>query len=143
MEIIKPNNIVSKECVPQNFDRIKNWAEGMIKLCHIPLGRKSGALAIAHCQVTDSAPLRFFVTKDGGIFINPVITRFTKSTVDSVEGCMSFANEPDITVQRHNKVTVEWLDENFKKHTETFNGKMSKIFQHEIQHFDGGNIYGR
>ena len=142
MEIIKSHNIKSKECVKSDHTRIMAYANDMHKLCLQPLGIKAGAYAIAHCQVTDNDPLKFFVTNEGEIFINPYIINHTNVTVDSKEGCMSFPLMPDIIVQRYHKITVNYLDANFIPQVETFSGKMAKVLQHEIDHFEGVNIYG-
>lgn len=52
------------------------------------------------------------------------------------EGCLSI---PDVRedVFRQPLVTMEYLDENFKQHTETFNGLIARVIQHEYDHIDG------
>ena len=34
-------------------------------------------------------------------------------------------------------VTIEYFDENFKKHTETFTGVIARVIQHEYDHIEG------
>ncbi|NPA66979.1 MAG: peptide deformylase [Chlorobi bacterium] len=69
-------------------------------------------------------------------FINAHITRKSKDTIKTTEGCLSI---PDIheDVERHTSVTVEYVNENFEPVTETFNGLAAVILQHEYDHLDG------
>lgn len=52
------------------------------------------------------------------------------------EGCLSI---PDVRedVFRKPKITVEYFDENFVKHKETFNGLVARVIQHEYDHIEG------
>ena len=40
-------------------------------------------------------------------------------------------------ISRNEQVTIEYLDENFQPHTETFNGITARIIQHEYDHIEG------
>lgn len=52
------------------------------------------------------------------------------------EGCLSI---PGIRgeVTRASILHLEWLDENFEKHSETFDGLNARIIQHEYDHTEG------
>lgn len=52
------------------------------------------------------------------------------------EGCLSI---PEVRedVFRKSIITIEYEDENFKKHTETFDGLIARVIQHEYDHIDG------
>ncbi|MBW2938352.1 peptide deformylase [Aureisphaera sp. CAU 1614] len=52
------------------------------------------------------------------------------------EGCLSI---PDVRedVFRKDTITIEYMDENFKKKTETINGIAARIVQHEYDHIEG------
>lgn len=52
------------------------------------------------------------------------------------EGCLSI---PDVRedVYRHETITIEYLDENFVKKTETYNGLIARVIQHEYDHIEG------
>jgi peptide deformylase len=52
------------------------------------------------------------------------------------EGCLSI---PDIRedVYRNEQITIEYLDENFNKNTEVFNGLIARVIQHEYDHIEG------
>ena len=52
------------------------------------------------------------------------------------EGCLSI---PDVRedVFRQPKITIEYHDESFTKHTETLDGLAARVFQHEYDHIEG------
>ena len=52
------------------------------------------------------------------------------------EGCLSI---PDVRedVFRHEKITIEYFDEQFVKKTETFDGLIARVIQHEYDHIEG------
>jgi peptide deformylase len=52
------------------------------------------------------------------------------------EGCLSIPKIRE-DILRPEDVTIEYLDENFQLHTETFNGITARIIQHEYDHIEG------
>ena len=52
------------------------------------------------------------------------------------EGCLSI---PDIRedVFRKSDITIEYLDENFEEHKDTFTGLSARVIQHEYDHIEG------
>lgn len=52
------------------------------------------------------------------------------------EGCLSI---PDVRedVIRNEKITIEYLDENFEKKVEVFDGMIARVVQHEYDHIEG------
>ncbi|NJB37539.1 peptide deformylase [Croceivirga sp. JEA036] len=70
------------------------------------------------------------------VFINAEILEETGEEWAFNEGCLSI---PDIRedVQRKPKVTIKYMDENFKEHTETFDGLLARVIQHEYDHIEG------
>jgi len=159
MEIIAPHENVSRLVTPEDIEKVYKDAEEIAPLLNKQLGRYPGFYAIAHPQVEKDRPLRFFVINPrAGIFnqfrsiviINPVITNHTNSTIDSIEGCATFSKFKEKTVQRWNKVEVEFSDLEFdqekkpllgKRKKLSLNGRLSKVFQHEIDHLDAKYIY--
>lgn len=69
-------------------------------------------------------------------FINPVVTGESGSQCEYNEGCLSV---PGVyaDVRRPSEITVEYLDENFEKKTETFDKFAARMVQHEFSHLDG------
>lgn len=70
------------------------------------------------------------------VFINPEIVSKGAESVDFEEGCLSL---PDLRekVTRPDKITVKFLDRKFDEHEMSFDGWMSRVFQHELDHLDG------
>ena len=69
-------------------------------------------------------------------FINPVILEETGEEWAFNEGCLSI---PEVRedVYRKETIKVRYQDENFKEHTETFNGLAARVIQHEYDHIEG------
>ena len=68
--------------------------------------------------------------------INPKIVWRSEELIDSKEGCLSLP-KLRATVVRHEKVRVEYLDENFEKQTVEGEGFLACCLQHEIDHLSG------
>lgn len=52
------------------------------------------------------------------------------------EGCLSI---PDVRedVKRKPTIRITFMDENFKSHTETYDGLLARVIQHEYDHIEG------
>jgi peptide deformylase len=92
--------------------------------------------------------MRVFVaqlpTKDGrgykGKFyalFNPRLESVSKKTISDAEGCLSVPGYYG-TVPRSDKVTITGFDKNNRKVTIKAEGLLARIFQHEIDHLEGG-----
>ncbi|GAA4897293.1 peptide deformylase [Flaviramulus aquimarinus] len=70
------------------------------------------------------------------VFINAKITDESGDEWAFNEGCLSI---PDIRedVFRKPNITIEYVDENFKPHKETFDGLIARVIQHEYDHIEG------
>ncbi|MFD1294339.1 peptide deformylase [Lutibacter holmesii] len=69
-------------------------------------------------------------------FINAKITKEEGDEWAFTEGCLSI---PDIRedVFREETITIEYLDENFEKHTDVLSGLAARVVQHEYDHIEG------
>jgi len=144
MNIIDPHKKISRLVTGEDLVRVKNEAVAMIDFCKNPTGNLKQILSLAHPQIEKKDPLRFFVTENGEIIINPKITNHTKTTIDSFEGSVSFPNEPMITVQRWNvcELVYSTLEEGrLITCNEHVKGRRAEMFQHEIDHLDAKYIY--
>lgn len=70
------------------------------------------------------------------VFINAKITKEEGDEWAFNEGCLSI---PDVRedVFRQPKLTIEYVDENFEKHIEEYDGLIARVIQHEYDHIDG------
>jgi peptide deformylase len=69
-------------------------------------------------------------------FINPTIEEEWDTPWDFEEGCLSIPNVRE-NVKRNAKIRITYQDENFKKHTEEYDGMIARIIQHEYDHIEG------
>ncbi len=69
-------------------------------------------------------------------FINPVITKEEGEEWGFNEGCLSI---PEVRedVYRHERITIEYFDEDFNKQTEVYDGLRARVIQHEYDHIEG------
>jgi peptide deformylase len=69
-------------------------------------------------------------------FINPVIIKEEGEEWGFNEGCLSI---PEVRedVYRHERITIEYYDEAFKKHTDVYDGLIARVIQHEYDHIEG------
>ena len=79
---------------------------------------------------------RAFLSTFKQVFINAKIIEETGDEWAFNEGCLSI---PDIRedVFRNDTIKIEYLDENFEKHTKEFDGIVARIIQHEYDHIEG------
>jgi peptide deformylase len=70
------------------------------------------------------------------IFINARILEESGEEWKFNEGCLSI---PDVRedVKRKENVTIEYFDENFVKHNDTFSDMRARVIQHEYDHIEG------
>ena len=70
------------------------------------------------------------------VFINPKILEEEGDEWAFNEGCLSI---PDIRedVFRQPDITIEYCDEDFQKHTESYTGLAARVIQHEYDHIEG------
>lgn len=69
-------------------------------------------------------------------FINAKILKEEGDVWGFNEGCLSI---PDVRedVFRHEKITIEYYDEDFNKKTEVYDGLIARVIQHEYDHIEG------
>lgn len=70
------------------------------------------------------------------IFINAHIKETAGDECSFEEGCLSIPGIHE-DVMRPSKVTIEYDDENFNHHIETYEGIPARVIQHEFDHLDG------
>ena len=70
------------------------------------------------------------------VFINAEIINESGEEWVFNEGCLSI---PEIRedILRKSNITIQYFDENFEKHTESFDGLTARVIQHEYDHTKG------
>lgn len=110
--------------------------------------------AIAHCQVVEHTPLRFFVMQNNiadnyelpSVIYNARIID-KNDPYEVLELCLSFPYGERAKITRYRKIQVEYqIEENGKLSKpikKWFGDFIAQLFQHEIQHFEGDTIYNQ
>jgi peptide deformylase len=70
------------------------------------------------------------------VFINAHIKALNGKEWAYNEGCLSIPKIRE-DIMRHEEVTLEYVDENFVSHTQTFNGITARVILHEYDHIEG------
>lgn len=68
-------------------------------------------------------------------FINPEIVELSEETSTYSEGCLSLPGISE-NVVRPERVTINYLDEDFQEHEETYSGFCARIILHEYDHLE-------
>ena len=70
------------------------------------------------------------------VFINPEIVTLIGANWTYEEGCLSIPHIRE-NLERPEKVTINYLDLNFKEQEQTFEGITGRVIQHEFDHVEG------
>jgi len=133
------------EDYPNLAELIENMKETMVNARGIGLAAPQIGKAI-RLFIVDTSPFekdedlddkeREFLSTFKKVFINAKIVKEEGDEWAFNEGCLSI---PDINedVFRQEKITIEYLDENFEPHTEVIDGLAARVVQHEYDHIEG------
>ena len=93
---------------------------------------------IVYDMMDDATRANYFDGDEGihEVFINAAITEESEEVWKDREGCLSI---PSMTepVERPWRITLNYYDRNFNKHTRTFSGLTARMIQHEYDHTEG------
>ena len=70
------------------------------------------------------------------IFINPKILDQNGDEWSFEEGCLSIPNIRE-SVCRQESIKIQYFDENFTQHIESYDGLLARVIQHEYDHIEG------
>jgi peptide deformylase len=130
---------------PNLSELLENMRETMISAQGVGLAAPQIGKAI-RLFIVDASPFaedneleekeRAFLKDFKKVFINAKILKEEGDEWPFTEGCLSI---PDIRedVFRQEKITIEYVDENFEKHTDVIDGLAARIVQHEYDHTEG------
>ena len=149
---VPPHKLKSRRVTTVDISRVIADGQDLLAMCSLPRGIYKGIMALAHPQIDDKDPFRFFVLPNGLLVINPLIFNHTKVAVFKEEGCMTFPDKPQKTMlPRYHKITVKYQTLAQDKDTgeaklspfttEELSGTNSEVMQHECGHLNGHYIY--
>ncbi len=140
----KVGSVIDKD-YPNLEELISNMKETMVNARGVGLAANQIGKAI-RLFIVDTAPFsdnddfdveeRKFLEKFKRTFINPTIINEEGEEWAFNEGCLSIPNINE-DVFRNETLTIEYVDKNFKKHTETLSGLAARVVQHEYDHIEG------
>ncbi|MDQ7916875.1 peptide deformylase [Mesonia sp. MT50] len=135
--------------IPEDYPKLKELIENMWETMY-------GAYGVGLAAPQVGLPIRMFIidpspfaededlSEDNKkqlqglkkVFMNPQILEEIGDEWAFNEGCLSI---PEVRedVFRQPKITIEYYDENFKKHTEEYSGLAARVIQHEYDHIEG------
>lgn len=70
------------------------------------------------------------------VLVNPQIIELGGDKENEEEGCLSLPGIHE-TVPRFNHLVITYQDPDFTEHTETFDGYVARVIQHEYDHVEG------
>lgn len=136
---------ISKEYLIENSALLVNMFETMYNAHGVGLAAPQIGLDI-RVFIIDTAPfaededapepVRDQLRDFKRVFINAKILKEEGEDWSFNEGCLSI---PDVreNVTRQRIITIEYYDENLTKHTETYDGLIARVIQHEYDHIEG------
>lgn len=128
--------------VEQGDTSVKEFIDNMFETMYAAQGVGLASPQIGHSLrifVIDTYPMHEEDEKEKGIkkaFINPEILEENGEEWAFEEGCLSI---PGIRaeVDRKEKITISYYDEEWKKHEESYHGINGRVIQHEYDHIEG------
>jgi len=138
LKIVKiPDPILTKktQLIEKVDDAILNLISEMVETC-----RKAEGIGLAAPQIGKSLRLCIINLEHMGLppfaLVNPKIVRKSFRKIEMEEGCLSIPGVFGI-VKRPEKITVQTLNLEGKKHKFKADGLLARVIQHEIDHLDG------
>lgn len=126
------------EDYPELKQIIENMFETMYEAVGVGLAAPQVNLSI-RLLVIDADPYKTSYPEAEGfkkVFINPQIISEEGEAWEFEEACLSLPGIAEF-VMRKPKLTIKYLDEDFKEHEEVYNGMLARIIQHEYDHLEG------
>lgn len=122
---------------PNLKELIANMFETMYNADGIGLAAPQVGLGI-RLFIIDLEPLAEDDPKYSGfkkVFINPKIVEQSGELVKMEEGCLSLPGINE-TVEREEKIRIQYFDENFVSHDEVYDAFFARCIQHEYDHIE-------
>ena len=129
----------AKEISEINVD-IKQLAEDMYQTMYNANGVGLAAPQIGkgiRLFVIDAEPMDEELLKGAKmVFVNPIMLEESGEKWPHDEGCLSLPGIRE-EVKRHEKITIEYQNLEGEKFTQSFDGLLARVIQHEYDHLEG------
>ena len=136
-----PNKVLRETSVEVKYidKKIKKLVDDMFETMY-----KNNGIGLAAVQIGVLKRVVVIDIENEGKFvlINPKIVSFSENKTIMQEGCLSVP-DGQYSVERPERVVVEYTDLDGKVNKIETGGLLSKCFQHEIDHLNGHTIVDR
>jgi len=133
---------VAKDITKEEFLILGNLIEDMyetmyktngVGLAAPQIGQSIRLFVVDTIQIEEDLDIKKGIKKT---FINAHVLEESGEMISYEEGCLSF---PEINgnVERNSIVKIQYLDEDFNEHIETYDGFNARVILHEYDHLDG------
>ena len=131
-KLYETSELVKREEVQSLLPQINQMFDTIIEFRNkYKVGR-----AIAAPQIGLQKRIICFHIEEPQVLINPQLSGLSEEMFELWDDCMSFPNLL-VMVKRHKKLTLDFYDLNWKKHTWLMEDDMAELIQHEYDHLDG------
>jgi peptide deformylase len=115
---------------------VKDWVADLDNVMKEIRAKYKFGRAIAAPQLGIMKRLIYMNIDRPVVFINPEFSYRSDEKFELWDDCMSFPNLL-VKVKRHKKITIEYLDKNWKSQKWEMENGLSELLQHEYDHLDG------
>ena len=123
---------IKKEELPQ----VKNWVADLHNVMEEIRAKYNFGRAIAAPQLGIMKRLIYMNIDRPVVFINPELVNLSEEKMELWDDCMSFPHLL-VKVQRHQSLTINYLDENWQPQSWDMQDDLSELLQHEYDHLEG------
>jgi len=115
---------------------VEGWVEDLDNVMQEVRAKYNFGRAIAAPQLGIMKRLVYMNIDKPVVFINPEFTFLSDEKFELWDDCMSFPNL-FVKLERHKKITIKYLDENWDPQVWDLEDDLSELLQHECDHLDG------
>ncbi|HJP61789.1 MAG TPA: peptide deformylase [Mucilaginibacter sp.] len=120
----------------EELPQVKEWIADMDNVMKQIRERYHFGRAIAAPQLGIMKRLIYMNIDKPVVFINPVLNDLSDEKFELWDDCMSFPNLL-VRVARHQSLTINYLDENWRPQQWEMTDRLSELLQHEYDHLNG------
>ena len=132
-DIVKDIDILTQKSEPVSIEEVQEVITDLLDTANYHIDECAG---LAAPQI--GVHKKVIVVRNGNTFfpmVNPIIIKKSGRKFINNEGCLSL--EGSRNVERFPTILVSYTDRNGKRNTKTYNGLLSVIIQHEVDHLHG------
>ncbi|MHC2991029.1 peptide deformylase [Pontibacter sp. HJ8] len=128
--------------IPQDYPNLNELIEDMFTTMYHAHGVGLAAPQISkgiRLFVIDSEPMMDEGDEGKGVkkaFINPEIIEEDGEEWGFEEGCLSIPGVREV-VYRPERIVINYFDQDWNEHTDTYDGMTARVIQHEYDHIEG------